>query len=66
MFWVVIPIHSPNLTITPWDIGPVLLLGGLWVAAWLWLVAQYDLLPKHHPVLDDPHPTREREQYETA
>ncbi len=68
MFWVVMPIYSPDgVTVSLWDIGPVVALGGLWVAVFVWLLSQQDILPRHHTTLEDPHPAREREQqYGTA
>jgi hypothetical protein len=66
MFWVVLPVFNEGVNVTVWDIGPVLALGGLWIAVFAWVLAQHDLLPRHHSTLDDPHVAREREQYGTA
>ena len=54
VFWVVIPAHSQARFSIHWiDFGAVALLGGLWVAAFTWMLPGKALLPLHDPVLQE-------------
>lgn len=54
-FWLVIPALRQNGFFFAWtDVVAPVGIGGLWIAAFLWYLAQSPLLPRHAPV-DVPH-----------
>lgn len=66
MIWVVIPPHFENFTLLPWDLGPVLAIGGVWFWFWSYLLHDKPLVPAHHAALAHDDVQTVRHNYDAA